>query len=190
MYRSQSLEISKQILANPIMAEETLAESRPLHELADHAPTLPSRGYDLSEVYYPFSNDEAIAPYLAQLQARTQTAEYQAASNRVAVLVGESSLATNLKHIPEDTIILLDNSVDMCLFMANYIAGLRTSNTTLEWLQAMDLAEPRLDDKNMYRFSALQDLTKQTYEYMSAGSAHIFTDDAEFLASKAIVQKK
>lgn len=130
MPHGRSIEVSTQSmpLSSP---HDGLVPSRPLHELASLAPALPPFAEPL-RVSFPMSNDES-ARYLIQTAARVNTADYQAATNRVALVVGESALAAALPHIPEDTILLADVSPKMCAFMGHYVAALREAPDASQW---------------------------------------------------------
>jgi hypothetical protein len=101
-----------------------LAESVPLHDLEADAPTVPP--HSLSNVLFSFSNDES-AEYYNSLRARTHTESYRAATNRVALVIGEAALSAALPLIPEETIIVLDSSRSMIGFMNDYVKALRTA---------------------------------------------------------------
>ncbi len=158
-----------------------LAFHTPLLDLAAEAPALYSLGYRSERVLFPFSNDECTAPYFDQLQVRTLTPEYQQARNRVAVVIGESGLAANLPFIPEDTIVVVDKSPDMCIFMQEYIAGLRTAKDRHEWGSRLHAVGPR--DVPDFVGSQLQDWQEASYP-------HPLVDDVAFAAARAQASEK
>src|SRR5690348_15324706 len=124
---TSTLEISTQhLVPAEVISDADPVLHLPLPDLANDAPDLTGHMYSSADVRYPLSNDECTAPYFEQLSVRTETPEFQNAKNRVAILVGESGLAANLKYIPEETIVLLDTSPDMNIFMEMYVDSLRT----------------------------------------------------------------
>jgi len=85
------LEISPQLLTVEIAATEAVHQSLPLHDMQAVAP-VQRRPYVADRVKYPISNDDCTGVYLSQLQARTANSDYQRAINRVALMIGESSI--------------------------------------------------------------------------------------------------
>jgi len=73
---------------------------------------------------------------------RVHTAEYQGARNRVAVVVGESALMASIRHIPEETILILDKSSAMIGYMTDYIQALRASGSMEDWYARMGFSGP------------------------------------------------
>lgn len=141
MYGRYPIETSRQDVPvlDPDVERVPLAMSRPLHELKEHAPVTPSEVV-LGLVYFPFSNDDS-ATYYDQVQVRTTLPEYREATNRTAVIVGEGSLMAALPMIAEDTIILVDQSEDMCAYMESYVEALREAETFDEWAEMMELKD-------------------------------------------------
>lgn len=183
------LEISEQMLplfegGNP----EPLAPSAGLDTLRSEAPASHEGPFDASEVWFPFSNDES-ARYFEQTAARTLTPEYRVATNRVALLVGESGLAANIENIPEDTILMVDESLDMCLFMDQYYEALKTAATPEEWLEAMGFQDPAvISDEDVERF--MNYLLRQQVEFLNGDKAHPAHDQEAFLRAQSIARKK
>lgn len=171
------------------------ALSLPLYDLADLAPPV-SQKYSLSDVRHPFSNDESAA-YFDQAQSRSQTPEFQQATNRVAVLVGESSLMLNLPFIPEETIILLDSSEPMTSYMSDYVEALRTADNADDWARRAGVLKKRilprfgLPDRGEER--ALYFLRHLGTEWVSEGYIHpamdvnAFDERAKLARQKAII---
>ncbi|HEY1085333.1 MAG TPA: hypothetical protein VGE34_01235 [Candidatus Saccharimonadales bacterium] len=137
-----SIEYSSQVLAPFQPQHEESSVKPPLAGVDLPYPDLSQFTYTPSSVTFPFSNDECSEPYFKQLSVRQHSHEYLAAQNQVALLVGESSLIANLHHIPESTIILLDISPDMCIFMQAYVNTLRTAKNIDNWLKRMDAYLP------------------------------------------------
>ncbi len=130
----EELEVSPQWLTvEGLVSTAGISFRVPLMDLQYVAPDVRGDPYHQGRVSFPFSNDVCTAPYCEQLVARTETREYQDAKQRVALLVGESALAANLKYTSEETIILLSDSPDNCLFMQQYVAGLRECPGPEEW---------------------------------------------------------
>jgi len=136
------LELSNQQFASGEFTTKTPLDHLPLTDLESIAPDLSGFSYDRERVWNAFSNDECTAPYFEQLVARTETPEYQGAQNRVAVIIGESSLASNLRYIPEETIIWVDNSADKCIYHGEYLAGLREDSGPDEWYDRLQAVGP------------------------------------------------
>jgi|GEM_PF-977797 len=181
------LEISEQAFASIDVGEVDPIGHLPLENLYYEAPVLPPNWYDHTNVAFPFSNDES-APYFEAVQTRSATPEYQQAKNRVAIVVGESALAANLKYIPEETIIILDNSMDMCLFMDFYVSILRTSATPDEWIERLRISDFEPEDKHGQRFSAYA--IRQCAEYIELNRQHPLKDQQAFDEASAIAKQK
>ena len=186
-----SIEICRQSV--PVMGPEingpiNPGESEPLHQLAEHAPYLPDREYDPGAVRHPFSNDES-AQYFDQTQARTLTGEYQEAGNRTALVIGESSLSSSIRYIPEDTIVIVDNELEMCLFMRQYVEGLHKASNLAEWQDFMGLNRPGFMDRHGERFSSI---INQLHEWEENGYAHGLLGGSEdaFQAAKKAADEK
>lgn len=178
-------EISQQDIPLENGVRPDTAPSRPLHELASWAPAYPEACIH-ENVGYTISNDES-ARYYDQLQLRTLTPDYLEATNRVAVLVGESSLASALPMIPEETIILLDQSPEMASFMAEYLACLQEADTIEDWYAMMDLRSP-------IPWSA-EDMTRdriedQAYDWQEEGYRHAFKNEEAFQQAKQLARAK
>jgi hypothetical protein len=165
----------------------TLVEARPLYDLADRAPQLPNRPYRPRRIVFAFSNDE-LGASLPSLQARTLLPEYRAASNRVALLVGESSLTSSIRYMPEDTIIFVDENPDMCLYMERYVANMLEASSPIDWISRM-----ALNDNNFMRgkegYFARQ-LIAQVDEWKEAGTIHAMSNANEFKAAQQALSKK
>lgn len=175
------LEISRQSI--PALTNETvsLGESRPLHELAAEAWQLDYDLYEPGHVRFPFSNDECTAPYFEQLQIRINTNDYRTAKNRVAILIGESSLAANLRYIPEETIILLDQSPDMGSYMGDYVEGLREQDNIQKWTDSVLGDCPDKHYTGMFF---------QLDEWANNGYDHALEDETAFQIAKKAAQQK
>lgn len=152
----------------------------PLFDLGEDAPSL-NLIYQPEKVVFPFSNDECSAPYFEQLQVRTETAEYQEATNRVAIVIGESGLAANLRFIPEETIVVLNDSSDMCDFMKDYVKGLRTLQSPQEWSRYILERGPK---------SGRLELANQILEWATAKYSHPATNNEAFEIAKAKAKEK
>ncbi len=191
-----SIEVSAQ--AVPLADEklpDTLAPSEPLHALADIAPPLPG-WVNLDAVRYTISNDEAasndgVAPYFVQIGVREHTAEYRDATNRVAVVIGESSLTAALPFMPEETIILLDRSPEMCAFMAKYVASLREAETVSEWYTLMGLDEALAGGGTKAEQIVLRRIEDQVRDWELSGRSHpMGGGDAEYTAAHKAARQK
>lgn len=171
------LEISTQALepvGDTVVSE---ASSRPLVELAAAAPS-----YDTEECYrvaFSFSNDECAAPYFHHLQMRQFSPDFRSASNRIALLVGESSLAACLQFIPEETIVLLDQSPLMCEHMNNYTVWLQYASSLDDWRHHV-LRENYVPPS----------LRRQIREWGALGHAHPLGDEATFQATQQLARQK
>lgn len=174
------LEVTRQCIPRSPEQLPQLACSRPLHELATKAPGQLSFS-PADRVEFPFSND-AVASYLSQLTARTQTKDYRTATNRVAVLVGESSLASALPYMPEETIVLLDISAPMCRYMNEYVTVLRTATCLEDWQERMQCGHPEL------YYS--QELQRQIAHWGSEGQPHSFASPAAFAVAQYHARNK
>lgn len=158
--------------------------SRPLHDLAEAAPpVLPH--YNLVLVDHPFSNDDS-ASYFEQTLARANTPEFQEASNRVAVLVGESALMASLPLIPEETIILLDKSPDMTSYLSRYVAALRNSSHIGEWAEKAGIIN--IQDPEQVR--ATDELALLAGDWIGQGYSHPAMDVEYFKKSRELACEK
>jgi hypothetical protein len=176
------LELSQQHLAASELTQDVPTSMHlPLPELAQAAPNIDDFPYDYRYVQYPFSNDVCTASYFEQLAVRTETPEYRNAQNRVAVLVGESALAANLKYIPEETIVLLDSSPDMSVFMDIYVQTLREARSPEDWIAMLaDSGPDRIDGF----------MRNQLYEWFEEGRPHPLVDYEEFYEAQRIAKEK
>jgi len=142
--------------------------SRPLHELAEQAPPLSPIFRD-HEIAFPFSNDDLESSFQTALE-RTRTPEYAEATNRVAILIGESALANNIQYIPEETIILVDNRMGMCQYLGTYIDTLRQAPDPMSWYQSF-CSQGKLSAETTAR--AIEDLNQQLIHSMVfTGNVH------------------
>ncbi len=185
--RYSSVEHSRQNVPRTSPEEVlSLAESRPLHELSDIAPKTGLREYDLKDVRYSFSNDES-PRYFDQTRVRASLPEFREASNRTAILIGESSLIAALPFLEEDTIILLDSSPVMCEFMSRYVDGLKKCKTIEEWLNFIGLE----DEENQDTFATFTfRIREQIREWEQSGYTHgLNSQDAYDAARKAVEAK-
>lgn len=162
------------------------AESRPLYELASVAPKGDLKEFRLGDIHYSFSNDEA-APYFDQLRIRSTFPEFQNATNRTAVLIGESSLIAALPYIEEDTIILLDKSPAMCEFMSRYVEGLKQCETIEEWLAFMGIADE--EDPRVFRDITFR-INEQIYEWELSGHRHGLNSQEVYSAVRDVAKDK
>jgi hypothetical protein len=163
----------------------------PLQELADKAPRLPRRRIKLGpDLSFAFSNDES-ATYFDQTQARTSLPEYRSATHPVALVVGESALASSLRYIPERTIIALDKSRDVCLFMQMYVSNLRSAGSLEEWKDRMGLNgqdKDGLEGQYMRHFNKL--LKTQVTEWEYNGYPHALSSEEEFMHAQRLAREK
>lgn len=189
--REPGIELSRQSIPlspDPQIPERggVLAGSVPLHGLSEQAPVLPS-DYDPAEVKFSFSNDES-ATYFDQVRSRTALPEYQEATNRVAVVVGESSLAAALPYIPEETIIMVDQSPAMGAFMNRYIEGLRSARTPDDWAEFMGFRHP--DTNNDAELKMVSRILFQVEEWRSLGYQHPLADNDAFAEVSELARQK
>ena len=161
--------------------------SVPLHGLAAEAPAVSAIARS-DRVIFPFSNDDSIDNFQTALD-RTGTSEYQSATNRVAVLIGESALTTNIHQIPEETIILLDSSAPMVGHMGKYVDSLRAASGAHAWKRKM----------GMHYLSSLDRDTRTRYEGMmlnqiewweGRGEPHALSTPEMFDGSRALAREK
>jgi hypothetical protein len=185
------IEISTQTLTPHETSVGLPGVNAPLHELALDAPVLADTKPKLSQVGCPFSNDDA-ARYFEQTQARTLTPEYIEANNRTALLVGESALASAIRFIPEDTIILLDSSREMCIYMGAYVKNLREASSIQDWAKRMGLAPNRLTArlKSPVFDHYYRKLTAQIITWERDGFSHAFSDEATFKEAQELARQK
>lgn len=169
------------------MAEEAamLAPSVPLYGLADHAPDISGAGV---EPDYPLSNDES-ASYFDQARARVALPEYQEATNRTAVVIGESALMATLQFIPEETIVVLDSSAEMCNFMDRYVDTLREAETRIEWGEMMGVFEGK-DNPSDYALSLAMRSMQQIREWVTTGYPHPLNSDELFHQARQLALQK
>lgn len=187
MSRYQGVESVSQSV--PVQGEHVeLVDSLPLYDLEGVAPRIHHNLYTPNKVLYPFSNDENL-PYFEQLRARTDLPEYRQASNRVALLVGESSLAAAIQYIPEDTILLVDQSFEMCVFMKRYIEALREAESIADWAKFMKVGDQEFLGTAVYRHFGTQ-FEVQAHEAEKNGYKHPLQDEAEFKKAQAFAQTK
>ncbi len=160
------------------------ATSRPLYELEN--PTAPEDLLQMPNRFYaplhPFSNDQS-APYFVQTYARQATHDFQRSPNRVALLIGESSLAPALPFIPEDTILLVDSCADINFYMARYVAALRTLPNAASWQEYMFQNQAPNYAK----------LERQISHWEAAGATHPLASqdtDATYQKAQALARQK
>lgn len=155
------------------------ATSVPLYNLRHTAPKLwPLKRCSSIGVPYSFSNDESAA-YYDQTRARTATAEYGAATNRTAIVVGEGALLASLAYIPEETVILVDESADMCRFMKTYVDSLRSSESIDEWRHSV-VTTSDMSDR----------LESQATEWVDTGYDHPLTNSEAYDTARTAAQEK
>jgi hypothetical protein len=153
----------------------------PLFDLEAAAPAVDSLRYRREKVIFPFSNDECTSEYFQQLTACTETAEYQQTQHRVALLVGESALAANLVHIPEETIVLLDISPDMNIFMQEYVRGLREASGPAEWASLLAAVGPE---------DTIDLMLRQSDRWEERGVPHPLGDKRAFVQAQRLAREK
>lgn len=173
------------------------AASRPLHELQQQAPTVidESAGSWPYVVGFPYANDES-ASYIQQVAARTGTPDYQTATNRTALLIGEGSLISALPYMPEDTIIILDKNPRFCAYMQHYVDSLRSAPNIRGWHSEMARRlKPGYDgnsnDPAVYKeqFMGLN-LDMQIRQWHSAGLQHGLDDETSYTLARELANKK
>ena len=183
------IEVSHQQMPQASYLEGEAQLSLPLHTLAERAPSFPT-DFELDDVRYSISNDES-APYFDQTRARVETAEYQGASNRVALLVGESSLSSALPMIPEETIVILDKSPILCAFMQRYVDSLRAASDKNEWAKLMGiLTESGSIPEQLGAMNVNYRLLGQVVEWESTGYRHAFTSSDVFDRASRLAKEK
>ncbi len=180
----------------PVMNGEQVqaAESSPLHQLAEDAPYVPEVSGQF-QIEFPVSNDETAGHYFKEIKARTGLPEYEAATNRVAFLVGESSFISVITDIPEDTILLVDRSPEMCAYMTRYIEALRTASSPQEWREMMNLDDDvdlefmiseEYTDQQLYCFY----LQLQRNYWQENGMEHALSSQSAFEAAQEAARQK
>ncbi|MFI5271074.1 MAG: hypothetical protein ACHQT9_03460 [Candidatus Saccharimonadales bacterium] len=185
MFDPRALETSAQEIPTTPDVLGELAASRPLHELIQNAPIIPS-DYSYGDVRYTFSNDDS-AGYFDQLQARSLTSEYREATNRTAVVVGESSLMAALPFIPEDTIVVIDNSPDMCAFMDHYVRLLREHDNLRDWGSDIGFNDGGFDPEVR---GTIQRFAQQALEWVFSGEPHPFANEEAYEAAHEQIKGK
>jgi hypothetical protein len=173
------LEISTQQLEPTLQSTLGPAESRALPELTALAPSyeLPAE-HDFHPAY-AFANDECAALQFEAAEARQLTPDYRGASNRVAVVVGESSLAATLEWIPEETIVLLDSSSLMCNYMNDYTVWLQYASSLEDWRERI-IKYP----------STSSGLETQLKRWEKAGYEHALISEAGFQRAQELARQK
>lgn len=167
--RIQALEKSSQILTLGSVSKPEAKLDMPMYDLAkiiykrNNEPYTP---FQPNQVRYPFSNDNFTGRGFKETLPRTLTGEYQVAKNRVALLIGESGLAANLRYIPEDTVILPDINRDMVKFMEIYISSLRTSDNKEQWIRILRDNGPENTIDNLRYQLAHWDMAEETHPAM------------------------
>jgi hypothetical protein len=180
-YAQPKLEISNQILGPYDAWLETDGLPRlPLYDLQSAAPDISNFSYNANNIIYPIANDACTAGHFERMKSRTQTLEYQVAENRVAVVVGESALAANIVHIPEETIIVIDTP-DMCAYMEHYVDGLRNAPDPDAWIQELKPYAP--DDLT-------HDIQGQVIHWTFNKRPTPFADQAAFIAAQRAAHQK
>lgn len=189
------VEVSQQ--AMPIVAPEdqepsSLAPSRPLYELQDRAPGF---GMEQQTTHgaFPCANDESAA-YFEQVAARTATPDYRAATNRTALLVGESALISALPYLSEETVILLDNNPRACAYMRHYVDSLREAPDIQTWHLAMaQRLNPDSEGRDGSKYRRQQtgfDLARQIRQWQRAGLRHSLDDPEAYWQSHLLAREK
>jgi hypothetical protein len=193
---SLPVEISRQHLPSDAVGSREyfeLAPSRPLHELAAEAPALDDEPFKPWLTDFPRANDES-AIYWRQTRARTETAEYQKATNRTALLVGESSLISALPYIPEDTIIIINNNPHSSIYMQHYIDALRTAPTIQDWFDQMEhRMNPYENDDWLKRYKQQflgVGLDRQLKQWQDAGMEQGLDDEEAYRLSSQLAREK
>src|SRR5665213_33767 len=169
------------------------APSLPLHGLERQARSLIDTPFEPQMVGFPYANDES-ATYWEQAMSRIKTAEYQAATNRTALLVGESSLAAALPYITENTIVLVDANVHSCIYMQHYVDCLRTAPTIDGWRRQMATVldrDPGSGKTGLYqeKFITLM-LKRQIKQWHEAGLQHALGDEEAYQFSSQLARQK
>lgn len=144
--------------------------------------------YDIFEAH-PFSNDDLAANF-ADAADRAESPEYRETDHPVAVLVGESALMASLRFMPEDAILLLDNSPDMNAYMTRYIEALRSAGNIDEWYEEMGFGE--MSDEYP---SAVGRILRYVHESQAgywhrAGHEHPVTSDEAFEEASELARQK
>jgi hypothetical protein len=189
-------EISHQKLPSETVGEleyREFAPSLPLHQLEGQAPPLADRPFQHRLVGFHYANDES-AVYWQQLAARVGSAEYQAATNRTALLVGESSLVSALPYIMENTVILVDANPQACMYMQRYVDALRTEPDIESWHRRMAghfNPDHNGDTDSVYR-DRIRDikLRRQIKQWQDAGLAHGLDDEEAYQLSSRLARQK
>ncbi|MBL8122355.1 hypothetical protein JNM87_06435 [Candidatus Saccharibacteria bacterium] len=138
---------------------------------------------------YAFSNDE-LASYYAALKLRKVSPDFMLASNRVAVLIGESALAAALgeEMLPEETIIMLDVNKMHSAYMQHYIEALRTRSSPLEWRNTVLGEHEQANDQP--NASAATLLESQIREWRASGYTHALTNQEAYMRAQSEARKK
>jgi hypothetical protein len=162
------------------------APSVPLHDLADDAPGISAAGLQPD---FPLSNDESAA-YFDQARARVALPEYQQATNRTAVVVGESALMGTLQFIPEETIVVLDSQAEMCSFMDRYVDTLREAETRVEWGERIGIFEGDHDNPSDFALHLAFRSMQQIREWINTGYPHPLNSDQLFHKAQQLALQK
>ena len=182
--RLRALEYTSQILTQAPVSNVEVEPDVPMYDLAEVIYERNNKTYQPfkpNSIRYPISNDTFTARGFRETLPRTLTGEYQAAKNRVALLIGESGLAANLRYIPEDTIVMPDINPNMVKFMEIYVSGLRTADNKEQWLQLLQNNGPEV---------TIDNLCYQLAHWGIAGEPHPATDDEAFYEAQNLAREK
>lgn len=138
-------------------------------------------------VSFPFSNDDSIDAFRDAMD-RTETEDYQQATNRTAVIIGESALATNIQHIKEETIVLLDSSVPMVQHMTNYVDLLRDARDATAWKWQIGVGNNKLDSQSQARYGNM--LREQIEWWERSKEPHALRTPSMFKAAQTLAREK
>ncbi len=182
------LELSTQLLSPDQIAEIPSAASRPLYELADTVIDDGSgQNFYATKAPWPVNIDEFARAYV-ESALRTETVDYQQASNRVAIVVGEGAFNTSVLYTPEDTVLLIDISRGACRYMQSYSIALQEEPSSALWKRRMQTVW----DTTTYRIPESIDeaFANQIRQWNDSGYHHSFSDEATYYRAHKAAQTK
>ena len=181
----RGFEVSVQSLAQEA-GQPHEAPSQALHDLSDagHPDITP---FPERSAQHVISNDE-LARYYTQTAVRAVTAEYLAAPNRVAFIIGEGAAVAALPYIPEETVILADISKDMVDYLAGYTRALQTEPDFDEWKNRISRSLSQYSEQRpAYVANSLQ---KQAHDWAHAGHTHPLNSHEHYVRAQYAARTK
>lgn len=156
----------------------TTVSDRPLTCLASQALELP---LGQSPLLFPFSNDAFAGSY--KEAATLDVGVQNRVRSRVALVIGEGSLAAALLYIPERTVVVADINSSHVAHMTRYVQALRERASRQDWLKNM-----RGSSSGGPLFDTM--LQAQIEEWEAAELSHPLADDEAYVTAHRLAQEK